>query len=152
GSLTRCRVGSFHRPAARIEILLAHGPGRAVVLKWIRLLVDWCLQGQHLQHVLCTSLQVSLNPRSFALATSMHQAHQKSHLILPSKTGYWLHVGMFLTVGIWANVISPLTDPDNRLIWLFIIWGVFLFLHYLRVFMGAGCDENRLERSLHRLN
>lgn len=75
---------------------------------------------------------------------------EKAKKIAKSKVDFIRHLGTYAFVMIVLAVINNLTDPggDQWWLWPAAIWGVFVLINFLKVFIFKGSALKRYEEQL----
>lgn len=82
------------------------------------------------------------------------QIYEEAKQRVKAKRDFWNHLGAWITVNIILIVIWALTGADSNLwfLWPLCIWGVFVLLHALRVFIfERNFDTNAIEKEVEKI-
>jgi len=82
------------------------------------------------------------------------QIYEEAKRRVKTKKDFWNHLGAWITVNIILIVIWALTGADSNLwfLWPLCIWGVFVLLHGLRVFIfERKLDINAIEKEVEKI-
>ena len=84
---------------------------------------------------------------------SEEQIYEEAKRRVREKKGFWGHFGAWASINLMLIVIWTLTDRgDPWFVWPLGIWGVFVLLHYLRVFIfERKSDRSAIEKEAERI-
>ena len=86
--------------------------------------------------------------------TSEEKIYEEARLRVKAKRDFWGHFGAWAAVNVILIIIWALTDLGGYpwFVWPLCIWGVFVLLHYLRVFVfERKSDKAAIEKEAEKI-
>ena len=85
--------------------------------------------------------------------TKEEQIYEEARLRVKAKRDFYGHLAAWAVVNVILIIVWALTDDGGHrwFLWPLCIWGAFVFINYIRVFIIKQPDRNAIEKEVEKI-